>query len=59
MNYIKKLESENEEKQREIERLEQKIQELRIYLDNPKFKMEGELQGYVNIADVYRMLDGI
>jgi hypothetical protein len=56
MNYIKRLEIENEEKQNRIQELEDRIHQLKVYLDNDKFKGEGDLQGYVNIRDIFLRL---
>ena len=53
MNYIKKMEMEVREKSLEIEAINDKINELRRYLNSDKFQSEqNDLQGYVNIKDV-------
>jgi hypothetical protein len=52
MNYIKRLQEENQEKQTRIQELEDKIVEVMRYINSDKFKAEGELQGYVNIKDI-------
>ena len=53
MNYIKRMEMEVQEKSLEIEAINDKINELRRYLNSDKFQAEqNDLQGYVNIKDV-------
>ena len=52
MNYIKRLQEENQEKQNRIQELVDKIAEVMRYVNSDKFKAEGELQGYVNIKDI-------
>lgn len=57
MNYIKKLQQENEEKQEKIQELEDKIHELKMYLLSDKFSAEGDLQNYVNVRDIFLRLE--
>lgn len=56
MNYIKRLEQENEELKKQLAEIEDKIIELKIYMSSDKFKSGNELDGYVNIADVWHRI---
>jgi hypothetical protein len=56
MNYIKSLQAKVLQQQETISKLEQGIQDLKLYVCLPKFNTPGDLQGYVNTNDVYRRL---
>ena len=61
MNYIKQLQAENIEKAKEIERINQIILDLKVYLSLGKFTAdyESELFNYVNIKDVLQRIGEI
>lgn len=56
MNYIKSLQEQLKEEQEKRQELEDKISELKHYLNLDKFK-SGELEGYVNVKDVFLRLN--
>jgi hypothetical protein len=59
MNYIKQLQAKVEEQQQTISKLEQGLQDLKLYVTLPKFQSPGHLQGYVSTTDVYVRLVNI
>jgi hypothetical protein len=57
MNYIKRLQNENDEKEKTIEQLRDIMHELRLYMMSDKFQGNCDLSGYVNIRDVLLRLE--
>ncbi len=53
MNYIKRLQKENEAKDAKIKALEEGLQSIENYLSLPKFREEHKFAGYVNVSDVF------
>lgn len=52
MNYIKQLQETTQEQAERIAELEQRIEDLKRYVNLDKFHCESELQGYVNVKDI-------
>lgn len=59
MNYIKKLQKDNEEKAECIKALSQELNFLEEYLLSSKFRCGDELDGYVSTQDVLNRIDNI
>ena len=56
MNYIKRLEEENREKNEAVVKGLGAINEIRRYLNSEKFRCGDDLDGYVNVADMFQGL---
>lgn len=56
MNYIKRLEKENEELRTILTSAKQILTDCCVYLDSKKFRCGDPLDGYVNISDVQDQL---
>jgi hypothetical protein len=52
MNYIHKLQKDNEGLKDEINIIKESLDDLRRYLNSSKFQCGDELDGYVNVKDV-------
>jgi hypothetical protein len=59
MNYIKQLQEQIAENTRLINEAAENINQLRRYLNSPKFHCGDELDGYVNTQDVLSRLDNV
>ena len=59
MNYILQLQKQIENQNQAILAFKNGIQDLRNYLNSPKFNCGDRLDGYVNIQDVFLRLDEI
>ena len=59
MNFINRLQQENAQLQKQIETKDEMIRTFMAHLESSKFTAPGELQGYINTADVRRELDAI
>ena len=59
MNYIKRLQNENQEKLDAIKAVREEFNLLEKYLLSDKFRCGDELDGYVSVQDVLNHIDGI
>lgn len=56
MNFIRHLQSENQALSREVVAIKSGLNDLRAYLQSPKFRCGDPLDSYVNLADVLAYL---
>lgn len=58
MNYIKRLEQENDGLKGRLTYIRDRLNALEEYLNSDKFHTGHELDGYVNIRDIFLRLEG-
>ena len=59
MNFIKQLQADNASLTKQLEAKDAMIRNFMAHLESPKFTAPGELQYYINTADVRRELDAM
>ena len=56
MNYIKRLEMENKQKEAELQEMKNQIIQLRKHMQSKKFHCGDDLDNYINVQEVDAML---